>query len=117
MTTTNDRNYQLQGSYTRYYDSRHSGYDSECGPNKRRNFKTIESAIKAAKKEFKQNDLPKVVKVEEEPYIDKLGRRQLNLHCFAEDGHEFTYGEKYRFWHVDAMRIVDRETQKVLWQA
>ncbi len=114
---SNDRNFQLQGSYTRYYDGKHAGYDSIDGPNKRRNFKTLESAIKTAHKSLMENNLPKVVRLEEEPYIDELGRRQRHLHCFAEDGHEFTYDEEYKFWHVDNMRIVDRETQRILWQA
>lgn len=109
-----DRNFQLQGSYTRYHDGYHAGYDSECGPSKRRNFKTFESAVKAANKAIKRNELPKVAKVYEE--FDNRGRHTV-FDIFAEDGHKFAYGEKHEFWHVDGMRIVDRESQKVLWQA
>jgi hypothetical protein len=114
-TNTNDRNYQLQGSYTRYYDGRRIGFGTIEGPNKRRNYKTLESAIRAAKKELRNNDHPKVVRCEHEYY----GPRSCDyhLHSYAEDGHEFTYGEDYEFWHVDALRIVDRETQKVLWES
>ena len=112
-----ERNYQLQGSYTRYYDGLHAGRDSDYGPSKRRNFKTLESAIKAAKAELKKNSLPKVVRCEEEHYTDELGRRQTMLHCFAEDGHEFHYGEDYEFWHIDSVFIVDRTTQKTIWEA
>ena len=113
--TSNDRNYQLQGSYTRYYDGYHSGFDSEYGPSKRRNFKTFESAVKAAKKELKRNERPAVVKAEKEQYGPRRSDYRWNF--FAEDGHEFQYGEKYECWHVDGVRIVDRETQKVLWVA
>lgn len=113
----NERNYQLQGSYTRYYDGLCCGYDSEDGPNKSRNFKTLESAVRAAKKEIKKNELPKVIKCEEEPFIDEIGRKQRKLHFIGEDGHEFKYGEKYSVWHIDGIRIVDRITQKILWES
>lgn len=111
---SDERRYQLQGSYTRYKDGMRAGFDSDFGPCKRRNFKTIESAIKAAKKELKENELPKVVKTIEER--DSRGRL-VSFELFAEDGHKFEYEEKHSFWHVDGVRIVDRITGKVLWQA
>ena len=108
---TDDRMFQLQGEYTRYFDGLHSGF----GDDKRRNFKTIESAIRTAKKILKRNDLPKVVRSYEEQY----GPRPCDYrtHSFGEDGHEFTYGEEYAYWHVDALRIVNRVTGKVLWES
>ena len=74
-------NFQLQGSYTRYEDGHHIGFDTIEGPNRRRNYKTLESAIRRAKNELKGG-------------IDFL-----------------------EFWHADAIRIVDRETQEVLWES
>lgn len=110
----NNRNFQLQGSYTRYYDGHHSGYDGKFGPCKQRNYTTLESAIKAAKKELKENELPKVVKVE----IERDSRGLITEFTkYAEDGHIFEYGEKCAFWHVDGMRIVDRITQKIIWES
>ena len=106
-----DRMFQLQGEYTRYFDGFHSGF----GDDKRRNFKTIESAIRAAKKALKMNDLPKVVR----SYKEQYGPRHYDYrtHSFGEDGHEFTYGEEYSYWHADALRIVNRVTGKVLWES
>ena len=113
--TTNDRNFQLQGSYTRYYDGFHAGFDSEHGPSKRRNFKTLESAIKAAKREFKDNERPRIMR--REAKYDKRGRL-VECHNYDENGRELDGSEdKPQYWHTDSMRIVDRETQKVLWQA
>lgn len=110
-----DRNYQLQGSYTRYYDGYVGGYNSDFGPSKRRNFATIESAIKAAKKELRRNEFPKVMRREEKK--DERGR-VIESHNYDENGRELSWSkDKPQFWHVDAMRIVDRETQKVLWEA
>ena len=74
-------NFQLQGSYTRYEDGHHIGFDTIEGPNRKRNYKTLESAMRQAKKEL-------------------------------EGGTDFL-----RFWHADAIRIVDRETQEVLWES
>lgn len=107
----NDRNFQLQGIYTRYYDGLHSVY----GTDHRRNFKTLEGAIKAAKKALKCNELPKVASVS---YDRNDFGRVIETHLFAEDGHELHWSkDKPQFWHVDHMRVVDRETQKVLWEA
>lgn len=113
MENTNDRNFQLQGDYTRYRDGFTSGYNSDNGPSHARNFKTLESAIRAAKKAFKDNALPKVVRLHEER--DAHGRVTV-FDVFAEDGHKFERGEKHAFWHVNGMRIVDRETQNVIWE-
>ncbi len=97
------RNYQLQGSYTRYYDKLHCGFDSDEGLNKSRNFKTLEAAIKAVKKEFKRNKLIKIARKDGETIYD-------------ENGNELEWSEECSFWHVDGIRIVDRKTQKILWQ-
>ena len=113
--TNDSRKYQLQGSYTRYYDGNHAGFDSENSPSKRRNFKTFESAMKAAKKEFKNNELPAIVK--REAKYDKRGRL-IEAHNYAKDGRELSWSEdKPQYWHVDGVRIVDRITQKVLWES
>ena len=111
------RNFQLQGSYTRYYDGLKAGYGSQTGARKCRNYKTLEAAIKAANAELNNNELPKVAKIEIEDYIDVFGRKQREIHAFAEDGHEFSYSEEYEWWHVDAMRVVDRTTQNILWES
>lgn len=112
---SNDRNYQLQGSYTRYYDGYHAGFDSENGPSKRRNYKTIESAIKAAQKEFKKNEFPRVTR--REAKYDERGRI-IEAHDYDESGRELDwFKDRPQYWHTDGMRIVDRATQKVLWQA
>ena len=111
----NDRNYQLQGSYTRYCDGYHSGFDSDFGPNKRRNFKTFESAVKAANKEFKRNDKPMIVRREEER--DARGVL-IEAHNYDANGNELSWSkDKPEFWHVDGVRIVERTTQKVLWES
>jgi hypothetical protein len=108
---TDDRMFQLQTSMTRYYDDTHMDY----GHDRTRNYKTIESAIRSAKKELKRNDLPKAVR----SYHEQYGPRQCDyhIHSFAEDGHEFSYEEEHEFWHIDGVRIVDRLTQKVLWES
>lgn len=117
MSYYGDRNFQLQGSYTRYYDGLKAGFDSKYGPSKRRNFSTLEKAIKAAKKELRENDLPKVARIEEYTYTDERGRKHESHRAYSEDGHEFEWGEDYSYWHVDALRIVDRVTQNVLWES
>ncbi len=119
MSYYGDRNYQLQGCYTRYYDGLHVGYDCDSSytPSKRRNFSTMEKALRAAKKELKRNELPKVVRVKK---YRKQSSNGITVDCsryYAEDGHEFTYDEEFEFWHTDGLRIVDRETQEVLWEA
>lgn len=115
MQTTNTRNYQLQGSYTRYMDGLHTGFDSNEGPSKRRNYSTLDRAIKAAKKELRENELPKVMRFEREVYGP--GRLDFTTHLYGEDGQELHGSARdYGFWHVDALRIVDRETQQVLWE-
>lgn len=112
MQTTSTRNYQLQGSYTRYHDGYRAGFDSAEGPSKRRNYSTLDRAIKAAKKELRENELPKVMRIEKEVY--GTGRPGYRLHFYGENGQEL--GDDYSCWHVDALRIVDRETQQVLWE-
>lgn len=109
-----DRMFQLQMESTRYYDGSKGTYTNGNGNN--RNYKTLKSAIRSAKKELKRNSLQKVVRCEEEV----RGPRPCDIkhHYFAEDGHEFTSEEygTYGFWHVDGVRIVDRITQKVIWE-
>lgn len=111
--TTSNRNYQLQGSYTRYHDGLRIGYDTPR-ENKQRNFATMESAMRAAKKELKRNERTAIARIEEER--DSRGIATLRA-CYAADGHLVTLDEPHDFWHVDGVRIVDRETQKVLWEA
>lgn len=110
------RNFQLQGSYTRYEDGYHAGYDSVEGPSKRRNFATIESAIRAAKKELKRNECTAVVRSERE-YYGPNKRRDYNFNMYAADGHLIPWEEPHAFWHTNGVRIVDRETQEVLWES
>lgn len=113
--TASDRNYQLQGSYTRYEDGLHAGYASIEGPSKLRNFATMESAMRAAKKELKANEYTAVVRHERRYYGD--GVYDFDVVCIAVDGREISYDEPHSYWHTDGVRIVDRETQKVLWEA
>ena len=108
---TDDRMFQLQTSVTRYYDGFHSDYDHDHT----RNYKTLKSAIRTAKKELKKNDSMKVVRCEREVYGPRTCDSR--LHFYAEDGHEFAYGEDYEVWHIDGVRIIDRVTKKVLWEA
>lgn len=109
-----DRMFQLQVESTRYHDGFKGTYTNGNGNN--RNYKTLKSAIRSAKKELKRNSLQKVVRTEDEV----CGPRPCDIkhHYFAEDGHEFTSEEygTYGFWHIDGVRIVDRITQKVIWE-
>ncbi len=113
MTTTSDRKYQLQGSYTRYLDNLHEGYDTINGCSKHRNFKTLKSAIRAAKREL-VNDLEhKVVRTED--YYETIDGDTYKFHrLYGEDGRVLK--DKYEFWHTDSVRIIDRDTLKVLWE-
>lgn len=108
---TDDRMFQLQTSVTRYHDGFHSDYDHDHT----RNYKTLKSAMRTAKKMLKDNDLPKVMRCEREVYGPRTCDSR--LHFYAEDGHEFTYKEDYAVWHIDGVRIIDRVTKKVLWEA
>ncbi len=112
--TTSNHNYQLQGSYTRYHDGLHAGYDSIYGPSKRRNFATMENALRAAKKELKRNNKPYAA-----TYVPTYDDRNLPTfeEVYAADGTKLNLGDDYEWWHVDGLRIVDRETQRVLWEA
>lgn len=110
---TDDRMFQLQLKMTRYYDGEEIVY-GQTGYNDR-NYKTLQGATRSAKKWLKKNDNPKVVRIEKGKYNPRY--RDYEKHYFAEDGHEFTYEEEFEFWHVDGVRIVDRVTQKVLWEA
>lgn len=110
---TDDRMFQLQLKMTRYYDGEEIVY-GQTGYNDR-NYKTLQGAIRSAKKWMKKNDHPKVARIEKGKYNPMY--RDYEKHYFAEDGHEFTYDEEFEIWHVDGVRIVDRVTQKVLWEA
>lgn len=102
-----DKNYQLQLSATRYYDGLHCGYDNGEF-SKMRNFKTFENAKKAAKKELKGN---------ERPHIARYDKDNDHSRMYDENGRELSWeNDKPEFWHVDGVRIVDRETQRVLWE-
>ena len=116
MSYYGDRNFQLQGSYTRYYDGLKAGYDSEFGPNKRRNFATMKSAIRAAQKELRANDKKKIMGFERK--TNDRGFEVLES-IYDESGAriEWCHSDDYSWWHTDAVRIVDRETQKVLWES
>lgn len=115
MSTKEERNYQLQGSYTRYGDGKRIGYGSEYGPFKTRNFKTLQNAMRAAKKELKRNDCTPIFRTEKEYY--GKGRNDWHFNCYAADGRKIPYDEPSDSWHTDGVRIVDRVTQKVLWEA
>ena len=109
-------NFQLQGNYTRYEDGHHIGFDTIEGPNRRRNYKTLDNAIRAAKKELRRNSFTPIVRSETERYGS--GKYDYTIHYYAEDGRELSVTtEPCEFWHTDAIRIVDRETQEVLWES
>lgn len=111
----NDRNFQLQVACTSYETSQHYGYDAESPfVDRRRNYASMDNAIKAAKKEFRRNTYTKITRT----HVERDARGLATVFdCYADDGHLIEHGEKYSFVHIDSVRIVDRVTQTVLWES
>jgi hypothetical protein len=105
-------NFQLQFRFVRTYDGEILDFEDSS----HRNYKTLASAIKSGTKNFNDNNSAQPV-VRVEKYYKKDGWRMVEyLRYFAEDGHEFKYGEDYTTYRTQVARVVDRETQEVLWE-
>jgi hypothetical protein len=105
-------NFQLQFRFVRTYDGKVIDFED----SKHRNYKTLEGAIKAGTKNFNGNNSAQPV-VRAEKYYKKDGWRRIEcFRYFAEDGHEFKWGEDYTTIRTQVARVVDRETQEVLWE-
>jgi len=105
-------NFQLQFRFVRTFDGKVIDFED----SKHRNYKTLASAIKAGTKNFNRNNSAQPV-VRVEKYYKKDDWRMVEcLRRFAEDGHEFRFGEDYTDYRTSVARVVDRETQEVLWE-
>ena len=105
-------NFQLQFRFVRTYDGKVIDFED----SKHRNYKTLASAIKAGTKNFNGNNSRQPIASVKKCYKKDGWRTVECLRYFAEDGNEVRLGEEYTTIRTEVARVVDRETQDVLWE-